>query len=76
MVIDILVQWKRDRLAAERFFRRLLHYTGWEPRVIIIDKLRSYAAAKKRMISNVAHRQHRYLNNRIRTSPQGSGRDE
>src|SRR3982750_4043270 len=41
-VIDILVQPKRDRLAAERFFRRLLRYTGWEPQVIVTDKLRSY----------------------------------
>ena len=46
-VIDILVQPKRDRFAAMRFFRRLLRTTRRRPRVIITDKLRSYGAAKK-----------------------------
>ena len=41
-VIDILVQPKRDRFAAIRFFRKLLRTTGRSPRVIITDKLRSY----------------------------------
>ena len=69
-VIDILVQPKRDRLAAERFFRRLLRYTGGAPRVIVTDKLRSYGAAKKRVMPNVVHRQSRYLNNRAENSHQ------
>jgi putative transposase len=69
-VIDILVQPKRDRLAAERFFRRLLRYTGWAPRVIVTDKLRSYGAAKRRVMPNVVHRQSRYLNNRAENSHQ------
>lgn len=43
-VIDILVQAKRDRIAAERFFRRVLRHTGREPRVIVTDKLRSLVA--------------------------------
>jgi putative transposase len=43
-VIDILVQPKRDRFAAIRFFRKLLRTTGRPPRVIITDKLRSYGA--------------------------------
>jgi putative transposase len=46
-VIDILVQPKRDRFAAMRFFRKLLRTGGRHPRVIITDKLRSYGAAKK-----------------------------
>ena len=47
VVIDILVQPKRDRFAAMRFFRKLLRVTGRRhPRVIVTDKLRSYAAAK------------------------------
>jgi putative transposase len=44
--IDILVQPRRDRWAALRFFRKLLDATGRTPRVIVTDKLRSYAAAK------------------------------
>ncbi len=46
-VIDILVQPKRDRFAAMRFFRKLLRTCGRRPRVIITDKLRSYGAARK-----------------------------
>ncbi|MBB5060692.1 transposase-like protein [Granulicella aggregans] len=40
VTIDILVQPKRDRWAALRFFRRLLCTAGGAPRVIITDKLR------------------------------------
>src|SRR5262249_33175814 len=39
-VIDILVQPRRDRRAAERFFRRLLRGQGREPLHIITDRLR------------------------------------
>ena len=71
VVIDILVQPKRDRLAAMRFFRKLLRATGRRrPRVIVTDKLRSYAAAKRIVMPGVAHRQHRYLNNRAENSHQ------
>ena len=70
IVIDILVQPKRDRFAAIRFFRKLLLATGRQPRVIVTDKLRSYAAAKRIVMPDVAHRQHRYLNNRAENSHQ------
>jgi transposase-like protein len=39
-------------------------------RVIITDKLRSYGAAKRVVMPGVAHRQHRYLNNRAENSHQ------
>jgi putative transposase len=70
VVLDILVQPKRDRFAAIRFFRKLLRPTGRPPRVIITDKLRSYGAAKRVVMPGVAHRQHRYLNNRAENSHQ------
>jgi putative transposase len=41
-VIDILVQRKRDRVAAVRFFHKLLKSTQRHPGLIITDKLRSY----------------------------------
>ena len=63
-VIDILVQPKRDRYAAIRFFRKLLQDTRRQPRVIITDKLGSYGAAKRVILPRVIHRQSRYLNNR------------
>ena len=46
--IDILVQPRRDRWAALRFFRKLLDAAGSAPQVIVTDKLRSYAAANGR----------------------------
>ena len=70
IVLDILVQPRRDRFAAIRFFRKLLRATGRKPRVIITDKLRSYGAAKRVVLPGVAHRQHRYLNNRAENSHQ------
>ena len=70
VVLDILVQPKRDRFAAIRFFRKLLRAAGRRPRVIITDKLRSYGVAKRVVMPGVSHRQHRYLNNRAENSHQ------
>lgn len=69
-MIDILVQPKRDRFAAERFLRQLLRRTDREPRVIVTDKLRRYAAAKRKVLPHVTHRQSRYINNRAENSHQ------
>jgi transposase-like protein len=40
-----LVQSRRDRRAAQRLMRKLLRKHGRTPRVLITDKLKSYAAA-------------------------------
>ena len=45
-MLDILVQSRRDKKAAKKFFRKLLKGLQYVPRVIITDKLRSYSAAK------------------------------
>jgi putative transposase len=54
-VIDILVQPRRDRRAAERFFRTLLKGQGIEPRRLVTDKLRSYSATRQSTMPSVAH---------------------
>jgi putative transposase len=69
-VIDILVQPRRDRRAAERFFRRLLRGQGGEPRRLVTDKLRSYSAARRNTMPSVAHDTSRYANNRAEVSHQ------
>jgi putative transposase len=69
-VIDILVQPRRDQRAAERFFRRLLLGQGKEPFRIVTDKLRSYSAALRRILGEVAHGTERYANNRAEVSHQ------
>src|SRR5215472_3444027 len=69
-VIDILVQRHRDQRAAEQFFRRLLRGQGQEPFCIITDKLRSYSAALRTILCDVAHNTERYANNRAEASHQ------
>lgn len=69
-VLDILVQKCRDKAAARRFFRRLMKKTGAVPRVIVTDKLRSFGAAHREVMSSVEHRQSKYLNNRAENSHQ------
>ena len=67
-VLDILVQSRRNRKAAKKFFRKLLKGLQYAPRVVITDKLRSYGAAKREILPGVEHRQSRYLNNRCENS--------
>ena len=57
-VLDILVQSRRNKKAAKRFFRKLLKGLQYVPRVIITDKLKSYGAAKREILPGVEHRQH------------------
>jgi putative transposase len=58
IVLDILVQSRRDARAAKRLLRKLLKKQGIAPRVMITDKLDSYAAAKRMVMLGVEHRQH------------------
>jgi len=69
-VLDILVQSRRDKAAAKKFFRRLLKDLAYVPRVVITDKLASYGAAKREVLPSVEHRQHKRLNNRAENSHQ------
>ncbi len=75
-VLDILVQRRRSARAAKRFFRKLLKGLQYVPRVLVTDKLRSYAAAKREILPGFEHRQNRYLNNRAEVSHQPTRRRE
>ena len=70
MVLDILVQSRRDTRAAKRLLRKLLKRQCRAPRVLVSDKLASYAAAKREVMPSVEHRQHKRLNNRAENSHQ------
>src|SRR2546430_7900843 len=61
-VLDILVQRRRNKQAAKKFFRKLLKGLTYVSRVIITDKLKSYGAAKREILPGVEYRQCRYLN--------------
>jgi hypothetical protein len=52
------------------FRAALLKKVHYVPRVIITDKLKSYAAAKRDILPGVEHRQHKGLNNRAENSHQ------
>ena len=69
-VLDILVQSRRDKKAAQKFFRKLLKGLRYAPRVIITDKLKSYSAAKAAVMPGIEHRQAKRQNNRAENSHQ------
>jgi putative transposase len=66
-VLDVLVQRRRNTQAAARLMRKLIRRHGL-PRVLITDKLKSYAAANKDLGLKFEHRQHKGLNNRCENS--------
>ncbi len=68
MVLDLLVQGRRNAGAAKRFFRRLLVGLRCEPKRLVTDRLRSYGVAHRESLPDVRHRVCRYLNNRAENS--------
>ncbi len=74
--IDILVQRRRNKKAAIRFFRRLLKGQGREPRWLYTDKLKSYDAAHREVMPDVKHINHVYANNRVEVSHQPTRQQE
>jgi len=74
--LDILLQSRKNKEAAKRFFVKLLKGLLYVPRVIITDKLASYGAAKKEILPGVEHRQHKGLNNRAENSHQPTRQQE
>ena len=69
-VLDILVQSRRNRRAAERFFRKLLKGQRCEPSRLVTDKLKSYGAAHRTTMPSVLHDTAQYANNRAEVSHQ------
>ena len=76
VVLDILVQARRDANAAERFCKQLLKSLQYVPRVIVTDTLRSHGVAQRQLLRGVEHRQSRYLNNRAENSHRPARRQE
>jgi putative transposase len=76
VVLDILVQGRRNAAAAKRFFKRLLAGLKYKPTRIVTDGLRSYGAAKREVLPDERHRTSRYLNNRAEHSHRPTRRRE
>jgi putative transposase len=78
--LDVLLQKRRDKAAAKRFFRRALRANG-VPKKSVTDQLRSYPAAKAE-VSELAGVKHVFVkasarvNNRAENSPQPTRRRE
>jgi len=68
--IDILVQKRKDKKAARRFFKKLLKGQQVTPIKIVTDKLRSYSATKQEQMPSVDHSTQQYANNRCELSQQ------
>jgi putative transposase len=66
--IDILVQRRRHKKAAERFFCRLIKGQGREPRGLTPDKLKSYDAVHRTMMLTIDHINATYANTRADVS--------
>ncbi len=69
-LLDILVQSRRNRRAAIRFFRKVLKGQGRLPSRLITDKLRNYSAAHRIVMPSVPHSTRQYENNRAEASHQ------
>jgi putative transposase len=75
-VLDLLVQRRRDSRAALRLMRKLLKKHGFAPKLLVTDKLRSYAAAFRRLRLTCPHEQGLRKNNRAENSHQAVRRRE
>jgi transposase-like protein len=75
-VLDMLVQRRRDSRAALRLVRKLLKKQGFAPKLLVTDKLRSYAAAFRRLRLTCRHEQGLRKNNRAENSHQAVRRRE
>jgi putative transposase len=64
VVLDEILQRRRDKRAAKKLLVKLLKRQGWAPRRIVTDKLASYGAAKREVAPGIEHRSHKGLNNR------------
>jgi putative transposase len=53
VVLDILVQDRRNGSAAKRFFKRLLAGLNYKPRRLVTDGLKSYGVARRELLPEV-----------------------
>jgi putative transposase len=75
-VLDLLVQRRRDKVAAVKVMRKLLKKQRFARDVLVTDKLRSYGAAKAELSLSARHEQGLRKNNRAENSHQPTRRRE
>jgi putative transposase len=74
--LDNLVQKRKNKKAAMKFFKKLLKSQQATPLKIVTDKMRSYSAAKRDIMPSVDHSTQQYENNRCELSHQPSRQQE
>ncbi len=67
-ILDMLVQHRHDKSAAMKLMRTLLKKQGFAPKMIVTDRLRSYAAAVRDLRLGSFHEQGLRANNRAENS--------
>jgi tetratricopeptide (TPR) repeat protein len=72
----MLIQSRRDSRAALRLMRKLLKKYSFAPKLLVTDKLRSYASAFRRLRLSCPHQQGLRQNNRAENSHQAVRRRE
>jgi transposase-like protein len=75
-VFDLLVQSRRNTVAAIRLMRKLLRKQRFTPEVIITDRPQSYGAAIRELGLSTRHEQGQRQNNRTENSHQPTRRRE
>src|ERR1700737_1561105 len=76
IVLDVLVQRRRDKQAAKRLLRKLLKKKMRPPPVMITDKFATYGAAKREVMPGIKHSPHKGLKIRAENSHQPTRRRE
>jgi len=69
-VLDILVQSRRDKKAAYKFFRKILKRRGYVPAKLVTDKYVVYRSVKNSLLASAEHVTKRWANNRAENSHQ------
>jgi transposase-like protein len=75
-VLDMLVQRRHDSRGALRLMRKLLKKQGFVPKLLVTDRLPSYASAFRRLRLTCRHEQGLRKNNRAENSHQAVRRRE
>jgi putative transposase len=69
-ILDVLIQSKRNKRAAQKLMRRLLKKQGYAPHVLVTDKLSSYGCARRELGLSARHEQDLRKNNGAENSHQ------
>lgn len=75
-MLDILLQWRRNKATATKFLRRIIKRHQATPDVIVTDKWRATISAAKYILPNSRHLVGKRLNNRAENSHQPTRRRE